>query len=216
MGLSQELTAFREQFLDSQPAEITETMARTGAELATSGLVEKALKAGDRLPECQLPNATGKTVDVRELLQQGPVVLAFYRGAWCPYCNFELRALQQALPQMQSLGATLVAISPQTPDMSLSTVEKNALEFEVLSDAGNAFARACGLVFTLSAELHPIYAGFGIDVPAHNGDDTFELPLPATYVIDRDGTIAHAFVNADYTVRMEPAEIVAALQKLQA
>lgn len=216
MGLSQELTAFREQFLGSQPEAITATMARTGTELATSGVVESALKAGDRLPACQLPNATGKIVDVRALLAQGPVVLAFYRGAWCPYCNLELRALQQALPEMQALGATLVAISPQTPDASLSTAEKNELAFEVLSDVGNQFARACGLVFTLANELRPIYTGFGIDVPAHNGDDTFELPLPATYIVAQDGSIAHAFVDADYTLRMEPAEIIAALQKLKA
>ncbi|MEO0947905.1 MAG: peroxiredoxin-like family protein, partial [Cyanobacteria bacterium J06641_5] len=209
MGLSQELTTFREQFLGSQPEEIVATMARTGTELATSGVVENALKAGDRLPACQLPNATGKTVDVRALLAQGPVVLAFYRGEWCPYCNLELRALQQALPEIQALGATLVAISPQTPDASLSTAEKNELAFEVLSDVGNQFARTCGLVFTLAKELHPIYAGFGINVPAHNGDDTFELPLPATYIVAQDGTIAQAFVDADYTLRMEPAEIIA-------
>ena len=216
MGLSQELTSFREQFLGSQPEEITATMARTSADLAASGVAESALKAGDLLPPCQLPNATGKIVDVRELLAQGPVVLAFYRGAWCPYCNIELRALQQALPEMQALGATLVAISPQTPDASLSTVEKNELAFEVLSDAGNQFARSCGLVFTLAAELRPIYAGFGIDIPAHNGNETFELPLPATYVIAQDGAIAYAFVDADYTLRLEPAEIVTALQKLKA
>lgn len=216
MGLSQELTAFREQFLGSQPEAIKATMARTGAELAASGVTERALKAGDRLPAGQLPNATGTVVDVRDLLARGPVVLAFYRGTWCPYCNLELRALQQALPEIEALGATLVAVSPQTPDASLSTAEKNELAFEVLSDAGNQFARACGLVFTLAKELQPIYAGFGIDVPAHNGDDTFELPLPATYVVAQDGTIAYAFVDADYTQRLEPAEIITALQTLKA
>ena len=196
------------------PPEVRDTMSTATADLAASGIVESAIAVGATAPDFTLPNATGASVQLTQLLSQGPVVLSFYRGQWCPYCNLELRALQQALPDIVNAGATLVAVSPQTPDNSLSTVEKNELTFEVLSDVGNRVARSYGLVFELPEALRPIYAGFGIDLPAHNGDDTFELPIPATYVIGTDGTVSHAFVNADYTKRLEPADIVAALQAL--
>ncbi|MGF1495985.1 MAG: peroxiredoxin-like family protein [Elainellaceae cyanobacterium] len=216
MSLSQQIADTRAAFSERVPAETRQVMLQATEELAKSALVEQALNLGDRIPSFTLPNATGETVDVSELLASGPVVISFYRGGWCPYCNLELRALQQALPEIQALGATLVAVSPETPDSSLTTAEKNELEFQVLSDVGNQVARQFGLVFTLPEDLRPIYAGFGLDIPAHNGDDTFELPLAATYVVAADGTIVHAFVDADYTKRLEPDEIVAALKKHQA
>ena len=120
--------------------------------------------------------------------------------------------MQLALSEIAALGAQLVTVSPELPDKSLSTVEKNNLAFEVLSDVGNKVARGFGLVFSLAEELRPIYSSFGIDIPAYNGDDTFELPMPATYVIDTDSTIIHAFVDADYTKRLEPTEIVEILK----
>lgn len=122
--------------------------------------------------------------------------------------------MQLELPEIESLGAKLVAISPNLPDKSLSTVEKNRIAFEVLSDVGNHVARKFGLVFTLSEKLRPIYAGFGINIPAFNGDDTFELPLPATYVIDTDCTITYSFVDPDYTKLLEPSEIVNVLKNM--
>ena len=119
------------------------------------------------------------------------------------------------MERIRELGATLVAVSPQTPDSSLSTMERNYLEFDVLSDSGNKLAREFGIVFQLPTELRPIYASFGIDLPSVNGDDSFELPLTATYVIDQDQKIRFAFVDADYTKRMEPAEIVAVLSEMK-
>ncbi|MEB3359165.1 MAG: peroxiredoxin-like family protein [Synechococcales bacterium] len=213
MSLSQQIAAVRAEFSKQVPAETRQVMQQATADLAKSALVEQALNVGDRLPDFTLPNATGEAIAIRNLLAQGSVVVSFYRGGWCPYCNLELRALQQALPEIQALGASLVAISPETPDSSLTTAEKNELDFQVLSDVGNRVARQFGLVFTLPEELRPIYEGFGIDIPAHNGDATFELPLAATYVVAADGTIVHAFVDADYTRRLEPAEIVAALKR---
>lgn len=214
MTLAQQLNDFQDQFRAGRSAETLAVMDRVTEDLQQSGLVDRSLKVGDQVPPFSLLNATGKTVDLASLLNQGPVVLSFYRGAWCPYCNLELRALQEVLPQIQALGATLVAISPQTPDYSLSTAEKNDLTFEVLSDVGNGIARRFGLVFQVPEDLRPIYEGFGIDLPAHNGDQTFELPVSATYVIDTNGTIVHGDVNVDYTQRMEPAEIVTVLQGL--
>ena len=161
-----------------------------------------------------MPDARGGYVRLNGLLAAGPVVLSFYRGGWCPYCNLELRALQQALPEITRLGATLVAVSPQTPDESLSTAEKNALAFPVLSDAGSATAKSFGIAYDLAEELRPIYTRFGHALPDKNGDEGWVLPIPATYVIDTDGTIALAYVDVDYRNRLEPAEILTALQSL--
>ncbi|MDJ0714305.1 MAG: peroxiredoxin-like family protein [Prochloraceae cyanobacterium] len=190
-------------------------MDKATEDLVKSGIADRSLKVGDRVSEFTLTNAIGKEITLRSLLAEGPVVISFYRGQWCPYCNLELRALQKALPEIIANGASLVAISPQTPDNSLSTAEKNELTFEVLRDVGNKVAREFGLVFTLPEELRPIYEGFGVDLLAHNGDKTFELPLPATYVVAADGKVISAFVDPDYTKRLEPEEIVAALGEIQ-
>ena len=214
MNLTEELQNYRNQFLTKVSEEVQATMSQATQNLASSGIADSTLKVGDKIPEFSLPNATGKRVDLQKLLQLGPVVISFYRGKWCPYCNLELRAFQKKLPEIQALGASLVAISPQTPDNSLSTVEKNELSFEVLSDVGNQVARQFGLIFTLPKELRPIYETFGIDLPAHNGDKKFELPIAATYVVAPDGTIVLSFVNADYTQRLEPQEVLKTLQKM--
>ena len=215
MSLTQSLANQLAQSQANKPPEVIAVMGKATTDLIKSGIVNQSLKAGDPAPNFTLPNAVGQSVEIADLLSMGPVVISFYRGQWCPYCNLELRALQQALPEIQALAATLVAISPQTPDNSLSTTEKNELTFEVLSDVGNQVARQFGLVFSLAAELRPIYQNFGIDIPAHNGDQTFELPIPATYVINIDRVIAHAFVDPDYTRRLDPADIVAVLKSLR-
>lgn len=214
MSLTETLAKQQADTHGKLPQDVRNTMSTATADLAASGILNTATSTGDKAPDFTLPNATGSSVKLSTLLESGPVVLSFYRGKWCPYCNLELRALQQALPEITAAGATLVAVSPQTPDNSLSTVEKNELTFEVLSDVNNEVAQSYGLVFQLPEALRPIYANFGIDVPAHNGDDTFELPIAATYVISKDGTVAHAYVDADYTKRLEPSDIVATLQQL--
>ncbi len=213
MSLTEALTKQLEQNRSKIPSEKLAVMEQATANLASSGIVDRSLKAGDRMEDFSLPNALGKTIAIAPILARGPVVISFYRGGWCPYCNLELRALQQALPEMKALGAQLVTISPQTPDNSLSTAEKNELTFEVLSDVGNHVARKFGLVYQLP--LRPIYASFGVDLPAYNGDDTFELPIAATYVIAPDRTIIHAFVDADYTKRQDPAKIVEVLKTMK-
>ena len=213
MTLTQDLARQLAQNLKQMPQEVKAVMQQASTDLIQSGMAAQSLKAGDRLPPITLPNATGETVAVPDLLAQGPVVIAFYRGGWCPYCNLELRALQQYLSQIKAAGASLVAISPETPDNSLSTAEQHNLTFEVLSDVGNGIARSLGLVFTVPENLRPIYQNFGIDLLASNGDDSFELPLPATYIVGQDGVILHAFVDADYTKRLDPEEIVAILQR---
>lgn len=212
MTLTKELKDFQEQFMAIQSDSIKSVMVKATADLIKTQIAEKSLKIGDVVPDFTLNNASGKSVNFQSLLAQGKVVISFYRGGWCPYCNLELKALEKSLPQIEALGANLVAISPETPDNSLSTSEKNNLTFEVLSDLKNQVAKEFGLVFTLPEELRPIYKQFGIDIPAYNGDSSFELPLPATYVIDTNGKVVHSFVNADYTQRLDPQIILTALE----
>ena len=214
MSLKAELDSFRSEFMAQVAPEVRDSMVRADMELAASGIAQRALKAGDHAPDFRLPDARGGYLRLKGLLATGPVVLSFYRGGWCPYCNLELRALRQALPEITRLGAKLVAVSPQTPDESLSTAEKNEFAFSVLSDAGSATAKSFGIAYDLAEELRPIYARSGHALPDKNGDESWVLPIPATYVIDTDGTIALAYVDVDYRNRLEPAGILAALQSL--
>lgn len=214
MSLKAELDAFRSQFMGKVTPEIREAIERADMELAASGIAHNGLKAGDRAPDFRLPDSRGGFVRLHALLAKGPVVVSFFRGAWCTYCNLELRALQSALPAIKQLGAQLVAISPQTLHESVSTAEKNGLEFPVLNDAGSHTAQAYGVAFNLPRELRLIYTQSGHALPDKNGDKSWMLPIPATYVIDRDGVIALAFIDVDYRNRLEPKDIVAALHAL--
>jgi peroxiredoxin len=216
MLLQTELERFRAAFMETAPAGLREAMARADLDLAASGLIERARKAGDEAPDFALPEARGGVVRLSTLAARGPVVVSFYRGGWCPYCRLELTALQHVWPQIRASGASLVAISPQTPAEAVAMAEHEGLTFPLLHDAGNAAAAAFGLVFDLAEELRPIYAQFGHALPDCNGDASWRLPIPATYVVDADRTIALAFLDVDYRNRLEPAEIVAAVAALGA
>lgn len=213
MLLKQEIDQLNAALAQQVPGQVLSTLTDAIKQLTDSGIVRSSVQVGMRAPEFALPNASGNVVKLADLLLEGPAVVSFYRGIWCPYCNLEMAALQRALPQIQALGARLVAISPQTPEPTRQTVDKHGLAFEVLCDEGNRVAESYGLTFTLPESVRPVYAALGVDLPKFNGNDTFKLPMAATYVIARDGKIVHAFVNADYTQRLEPAEIVAALER---
>jgi peroxiredoxin len=215
MTLKAQLDAFRSEFMANAPPEIRDAMTHADMDLAASGITSRAIKAGDLAPDFRLPDVRGGQVQLRDLLVQGPVVVSFYRGGWCPYCNLELRALQNTLPAIRQLGANLVAISPQTPDESLSTAEKNELAFPVLSDIGSVTARRYGVAFDLADELRTIYTRSHHALPDKNGDDSWILPIPATYVVDTAGAIVLAFIDVDYRNRLEPAEVVATLESLR-
>ncbi len=214
MSLNERSTSPQPQPTTLTPEERRSVLRANTEQLVQSGVAEKALKVGDRIPMFALPNAVGKIVSSEELLNRGPLVISFYRGAWCPHCNRELHALQEALPRMHELGAELIAISPNLPDKSLTTIEKHALTFEVLTDLQNRIARQFRLVITLSEEVQFLYAQMGHDIPAHNDDDSWELPIPATYVIAPSGEIVFSFVHADYALRAQPEEIIAALEAI--
>jgi len=192
-----------------------ETMRRNVEDVAVSGLASRALGVGMRAPAFALPSATGDEVALTALLAEGPVVLTFYRGAWCPYCNLALRALQQHNEAIRSRGARLAAVSPQIPDESLSLIEKHDLDFDVLSDIGSETAQQYGIAFDLSAEMAALYEQRGVDLQRVNGGHARTLPLPATYVIDSHGIIRWAFVASDHTLRAEPADILTALDALE-
>jgi len=184
------------------------------AEIDSSG-VAPGLAVGDRAPNFTLPDALGQPVTLTDLLATGPVVVVFYRGEWCPYCNIQLRGLQAALPAMRELGVSLVAISPQAPDHSLSVTEKHELAFPVLSDLDQEVIRAYKVQFTLAGDLEDLQVNVFQNDPANqNADHSRSLPVPATFVIDTGGIVRAAFVSADWRVRAEPADIEAALRTL--
>ena len=203
-----------EAFIGGLSEDVQQTVGEVFERLLNSNITDHAKNVGDNAPEFRLPNVQGGETTLSGLLESGPVVLSFYRGGWCPFCNLEFKALHDKLPEMQALGATLVGISPETVAVSQQTVQDHALEFEVLSDEGNRVAREYGLLMVVDEAIRPHYMQWGIDIPTSNCDETFELPVPATYVIDQNGIIRAAHVDKDYTRRMEPADIVAALKAL--
>jgi len=189
-------------------------MHRATAELIAFGAAERALKVGDKAPAFTLKDPNGNDVSSAGLLAQGPLVVSFYRGVWCPYCNLDLQALEEALPEFERRGARLVAISPQTPVNSRKSVRQNALSFPILSDADNDVAAAFRLRFELPDYLIELYKNAGkIDLPGFNGDPSWTLPMPARYVIAPDRTILYAEVNPDYTRRPEPEDMFPAIEK---
>jgi peroxiredoxin len=209
-----ELDEFREKSAKKAPPERLRAYEEGIAEVRQSGITDKALKVGDRAPDFELVNAVGKKIKLSELTAHGPVVLTWYRGGWCPYCNIALRGFHKSLPDIQAAGAMLVALSPETPDNTLSTAEKNHLAFEVLSDRGNKVAHAFGVAYKVPQVIVAQSKG-RLDLAKHNGDDSGELPLGATYVVDRGGVIRYAFVDADYRKRAEPSTVVAVLRGLE-
>jgi peroxiredoxin len=210
-SLTEQLSHHKAQSKTRIPAERLAVMENETEALRQGGILQRALKQGALCPDVWLDDARGQRVSLSQLWTKGPVVLVFYRGGWCPYCNLQLRAWQRELPKLQARGIQLVAISPQTPDNSLTTAQKNALDFSVLSDTGLVAAKAFGLDFSLSPQLAEIYRGFGIDVAQANGSKDWMLPVPASYGVNASGKIVFASVDVDYRNRAEPSAVLAAL-----
>ncbi len=214
MSLQTELDTFKAAWTERVGSGVAQMMTDDNAALAP--LAAKALKAGDAFPTMTLTDQLGRSIDLAALSAEQPLVVTFYRGGWCPYCNLELRAYQKALPDIERLGARLIAISPETPDNTLSTAEKNDLAFPVLSDVKGHLADALGIRFELSEAVKAYFVKAGHDLRARNGDDRWSVPMPATYVVARGGRIALAFVDPDYRKRLDPSLALAALQDLPA
>lgn len=214
MSLKETLDAKREAF-NANADEEKRIIYEEGIEqVAQSGILKSAMQVGDKAPDFVLYNAIGEEVKLSEYLKKGPIVLTWYRGGWCPYCNITLNKLQQEMPKFDALGAKLLALTPEIPDSSISTKEKNELAFEVMSDIGNEVARKYGVVYSLHEVVADYYQN-GFDLHKYNGDESDELPLSATYVIAQDGMIKYAFLDADYRKRAEPADLLKVLEELK-
>jgi len=211
--MTEEFNTYIEKFKATKPPEVQEKMKNAIEELEASN-EGKGLAQGEKAPNFNLPNATGQTVELYEQLKKGPVILTFYRGNWCPYCNMELRAYQEIIEEIHGQGAELIAISPQTPDQSMSIQEKHNLEYVVLSDENNELANQFNLVYQIPEYLVALYKEIGLNVNEYNGDETWTLPVSATYIIQTDGTIAYEYTKSDYKDRVEPSEVVEILKKM--
>jgi peroxiredoxin len=203
-----QILAEKKAHFEANADEAKKTLYNQGIQaVVDAGVLERAKNVGDEAPNFTLKNANGESVNLKTQLKNGPVILMWYRGGWCPYCNLTLKSMQDHLAQFTAAGAQLIALTPELPDSSLSTKEKNNLQFEVLSDLKNTIAKQYGVVFTLTPEVAKKYQeGFGLH--QYNGDESNELPLAATYIIGTDGKIKYAFLDADYRNRAEPAEIL--------
>jgi peroxiredoxin len=215
MKLQDKLDAFKAHFETKVATpEVVEIFHRTMAELIATGQAERALKVGDLAPTFRLVNAEGELVSSQQMLEQGPLVVTFYRGVWCPYCNIDLQAIEETAEAIRALGAQLVAVSMQTPENSLRSQRQNKLSYPILTDAGGKTADAFGIRWRLQDELIDVHKGFNIDLAVINGEPSWTLPMPARYIIGRDGKIAYAEVSPDYTKRPDPGELLPVLRAL--
>lgn len=182
--------------------------------LVEVGAATQALKEGDAFPEFALPNAEGELVRSADLFADGPVVLSFYRGAWCPFCSAELEALHEDEPAIRDAGGKLVTVSPEAGGLPLKVKRERGFTFEILADLDNGLALRCGLVFRVSNDLIRVFLTNGIDFPLFYGNDSWFLPMPATYIVGRDGVVAHAYVNPEFRERLDPRDIVRYLRQM--
>ena len=215
MHLQEKLTALKKNFEAKAPGEALQIMHRATDDLRKSGILDRALTVGDKVPDFSLNNAEGRPIQPKDYQTQSPFVISFYRGKWWPYCNLELDALQNAAGELQALGAALIAISPQSETYNRQLIEEKKLTFEVLSDPGNQVAKKLGLVYKVPEDLKQIYLQFGIDLEKYNGDDSWTLPIPARYIVDQAGLIVYRESDPDYTIRPEPEHTVSALRALK-
>jgi peroxiredoxin len=214
MAMKSELESYTNEFMREVGDDAKSLLAGQIDQARAYGIPEQSLQVGATAPNFSLPNATGEVIELRQLLEHGPVVLVFYRGGWCPYCNIQLRSYQNILNIMKQMRSCLVAISPETPDNTVETKNREKLEFPVLSDTNNMVARQFGLVFSVSTDVITIFKNkWNLDLEKENGVSGGELPVPGTYVIDRDGTIIFCQADVDYRSRPEPEEILEALRQ---
>ncbi len=214
MSLSEQLAAIRAARVDDISDDMRAAMGRETHELRQSGIMDSVIKVGDRLPPFALRNSDGREVSSADLLAQGPLALTIFRGHWSPFCNAELIALRDIVDPLQELGASLVAISPQLVEHSRSMIEHNGLNFDLLSDPGNAYAAELGLRFTVTDAVRRIYLDLDNDLAAVNGDDSWTLPMPARIVVDSSGIVQAADIDPNYTQRAEPQKTLVDIKAL--
>lgn len=209
--LAKQIEQFNNELVTQVPQEVLEAFGKSIEDLQKKNIDEKSIKLGEIMPEFLLPNVKNEIINSKEILKNGKMIIAFYRGSWCPYCNLELKMLQDHLPKIKDKKATLVAISPQSPDNSLTVVEKHNLTFEVLTDTDNLFAKQLGISFELQYFVLPYYQALGINLMHFNKNNDNSLPVPAVFVIDQNGKIIYKFVDANYMNRIDIDELLQTL-----
>jgi len=214
MGLKEQLLEFQEKFIKSQKPEVIDMLVAANEEIFATDLVSRALPLGAEAPDFSLVNPQKQLKTFSDIRGENGLIISFYRGNWCPYCNIELTALQGYLSEFKKLRVNLAAVSPESPDQSLSTQEINHLSFEVLSDSQHKTITDFGLDFRLPESYHEAMAMLGIDLKAFYGKDPVDLAVPATYVLDKNRHVIQRFVDMDYSLRLDPEDIINFLQKL--
>lgn len=214
MGLQKRLDALKEEFTANVPDDALAVMNKETEKLLASDIISNVIKVGEELPDGTLTNMNGGDVKIDRLINDKPLVISFYRGGWCPYCNLELKALESIANEIKALGANIIAMSPESIDHIRETKKNNGVSFDVYSDEGSRFAKELGLVFTLPKALQDIYLTFGIDVEKHNGESKFELPIPTTLIVKPNKEIVYIFADGDYSKRSEPTKLLEILKSL--
>ena len=214
MSLNKDLETLHEEILNSLPADLRKKLILENEKLFSSLLEEKALKAGSNVPDVLFRDESLKAVYLKDLLKNNHVVVSFFRGTWCPYCNLELESLARINDQIEKKGAKLIAVTPELYEFAEERIKKNNFNFQVLTDLGNKAADKFGLVFELPREYREIYKRLSVNLNILNGEDSWVLPMPATFIISKQGIIESTYINADYTKRMEPDDILKKLDSL--
>ena len=208
MKLREQISNFLEEGAKQAPPEMLQKVMGEIQRLAETGIAQTALKVGDKIPEINLPDSDGNVVSISTLLEKGNVIISFSRGTSCPFCSLEYKALQEKLPEINQGKGKIIGISPQLPETAKEILKKNGIDFPILFDKGNVVASQFGLVWTLSEEYRPINKAFGFDTVTSNGDESYELPIPATYVVNQQGEIIYAFVNPSWLERANPEDYI--------
>ena len=206
--LAKQIEQFNNELATQVPQEVLEAFGKSIKDLKTKNIEEKSIKLGVIMPDFSLPNAKNEIIHSKEILKKGKMIIAFYRGSWCPYCNLELKALQENLSKINDKKVSLVAISPQSPDNSLTVIEKLNLTFEVLTDKDNTFAKQLGIIFELQDFVLPFYNALGINLSSFNKNDDNSLPIPAVFVVNENGIIIYKFADANYMNRIDIDELL--------
>lgn len=207
-NLEQQINELNENLAKQLPTEVLEVFGKSIQDLKAKNMEDSSISVGDKFPDFSLPNTSDKTVALKELLQNGKVIIAFFRGSWCPYCNLELKALQDNLKQITGKNVTLIAVSPQTSDYSEELKSNHHLEFELLTDKNNALAKQLGITFELQNYVIPTYSSLGIELSEYNENNNNELPVPAVFVIDTNSSIVYKFVDTNYMNRINIQELI--------
>ena len=202
--LREELSAFSEEIAKNAPDEALQIIGQEIEKFYKTGISEKALNVGNNVPDFELEDSYGNVISLDSMVALGPAVISFNRGNWCPFCNIDFKHMQKNITPIEESGSNLFVISPQLKEKSAQLKAENGYDYPILHDKNNEVAKQFGICFTLSDKLKAIHKSFGMDIPAHNGEDSFELPIPATYVVNQDKEIVYAYVNPNW---MERAQI---------